>query len=129
MICDLDCNGTRTHNYLVRKRTLNYLAKLANFAEWLSVRLQTKWLWVRVPLQLRKSQIWPASCKEILDIRAIAECRFTLKRVSDIIITYSQIRYTFYCLCHNKYKTFFKIFTGINSMAYFYFFHSLNELK
>ena len=28
-----DCNGTRTHNYLVRKRTLNHLAK------WLSVRL------------------------------------------------------------------------------------------
>ena len=24
-----DCNGTRTHNHLVRKRTLNYLVKLA----------------------------------------------------------------------------------------------------
>ena len=24
-----DCNGTRTHNHLVRKRTLNHLAKLA----------------------------------------------------------------------------------------------------
>ena len=24
-----DCNGTRTHNHLIRKRTLNYLAKLA----------------------------------------------------------------------------------------------------
>ena len=24
-----DCNGTRTHYHLVRKRTLNYLAKLA----------------------------------------------------------------------------------------------------
>ena len=24
-----DCNGTRTHNHLVRKRTLKYLAKLA----------------------------------------------------------------------------------------------------
>ena len=24
-----DCNGSRTHNHLVRKRTLNYLAKLA----------------------------------------------------------------------------------------------------
>ena len=23
-----DCNGTRTHNHLVRKRTLNHLAKL-----------------------------------------------------------------------------------------------------
>ena len=26
-----DCNGTRTHNHLVRKRTLNQLAKLALF--------------------------------------------------------------------------------------------------
>ena len=25
-----DCNGTRTHNHLVRKRTLNHLAKLDN---------------------------------------------------------------------------------------------------
>ena len=29
-----DCNGTRTHNYLVRKRTLNHLAK---FTKWLSL--------------------------------------------------------------------------------------------
>ena len=41
-----DCNWTRTQNHLVRKRTLNYLAK------WLSVRLQTKWFWVPVQLQL-----------------------------------------------------------------------------
>ena len=26
---DNDCNGTRTHNHLVHKRTLNHLAKLA----------------------------------------------------------------------------------------------------
>ena len=46
-----DWNGTWTHNYLVRKQTLNHLAKLANLAKWLSVRLWTKWLWVWVPLQ------------------------------------------------------------------------------
>ena len=34
----------RTHNHLVRKRTLNHLVK------WLSVCLRTKWLWVRVLL-------------------------------------------------------------------------------
>ena len=50
-----DCNGTRTHNHLVRKRTLKHLAKLA---KWLSVRLRTKWLWVRVPLQSLNLQIW-----------------------------------------------------------------------
>ena len=34
-----DCNGTRTHNHLICKRTLNHLAKLA---KWLSVHLQIK---------------------------------------------------------------------------------------
>ena len=43
-----DCNSTRTQNHLVCKRTLNHLAKLA---KWLSVRLRTKWFWVRVELQ------------------------------------------------------------------------------
>ena len=33
-----DCNGIRTHNHLVRKRTLN----MASLAKWLSVRLRTK---------------------------------------------------------------------------------------
>ena len=41
-----DCNGTRTHNYLVRKRKLKNLAKIASLAKWLIVRLRTKWLWV-----------------------------------------------------------------------------------
>ena len=40
-----DCNWTRTHNRLVRKRTLNHLAKP------LSVCFRTKWLWVRIQLQ------------------------------------------------------------------------------
>ena len=39
-----DCNWTRTQNHFLRKRTLNHLAK------WLSVRLWTKWFWVRVKL-------------------------------------------------------------------------------
>ena len=39
------CNWTRTQNNLVLKRTLNHLAN------WSSVRLRTKWLWVRVQLQ------------------------------------------------------------------------------
>ena len=33
-----DCNGNRTHNHLVRKRTLNYLAKLD---EWLRCVMST----------------------------------------------------------------------------------------
>ena len=39
-----DSNMIRSHNHLVRKRTLNHLVK------WLSVCLRTKWLWVRVLL-------------------------------------------------------------------------------
>ena len=43
-----DCNWTRTHNHLIRKGTLNHLAKLA---KWLSVPLRIKWFWVPVQLQ------------------------------------------------------------------------------
>ena len=46
-----DCNWSRTQNHLVRKRPLNHLATLASLAKWLSVRLRTKWFWVRVQLQ------------------------------------------------------------------------------
>ena len=53
--CDLvylrnpsDVNWTRTQNHLDRKRTLNHVASLA---KWLSVRLRTKWFWLRVQLQ------------------------------------------------------------------------------
>ena len=43
-----DCNWAWTHNQLVCKRTLSHLAKLASLAKWVSVRLRTKLLWVRV---------------------------------------------------------------------------------
>ena len=46
-----DCNWIRSHNQLVRKRTLSHLAKLAYLAKWLSIRLRTKWLWVQIPFQ------------------------------------------------------------------------------
>ena len=45
-----DCNQTRTQKHLVRKRTLNHLAKLVLLGKWLSVRLRTKQFWVRVQL-------------------------------------------------------------------------------
>ena len=41
-------NGIRTNNHLVQKRTLNHLAKTD--LDCLGVCLQTKWLWVRIPL-------------------------------------------------------------------------------
>ena len=41
-----DCKGTRTHNHLFRKRTLNYLVKLVmvELTKLLSVCSRTKWL-------------------------------------------------------------------------------------
>ena len=68
-----DCNGTRTHNHLVRKRTLNHLAQLA---KWLSCVVSTYlygafdcmfflshvrvWEWIRT-LQLPECQGTPFS--------------------------------------------------------------------
>ena len=64
-----DCNGNQIYNDLAHKGTLAHLAKLALFYfiflsflnlfldKWLSVCLQTKWLWVQVPLVSVKFQI------------------------------------------------------------------------
>ena len=67
------CNGTQTHNHLVRKRTLTHLAKLA-------------------------SDLASASSKEFLDIQATIECGFTLKCVLDMIKTYSHDSEVFHLL-------------------------------
>ena len=53
-----DSNEIQTHNHLVRKRTLNHLAKLASLAKWMSVHLRTKCLWVRISLFSLNLQIW-----------------------------------------------------------------------
>ena len=49
--CDIRClsdsNGIRTHPQLACKRTVNSLAKLTT-DQWLSIRLWTKYLWVRI---------------------------------------------------------------------------------
>ena len=53
-----DCNWTRAQNHLIRKRTLNHLKRTLNhLAKRLSVRLRTKWFWVRVKLESPKSFI------------------------------------------------------------------------
>ena len=72
----------------------------------MSVRLRTKWLWVRVQLQSLKLQI-PRLFRErnsFLDIQATIECGFTLKRVRDMIRTYSVFN-LYICLNHSsRYK-------------------------
>ena len=86
-----DSNVIRTHNHLVRKRKLNHLAKLDSLAKWVSVRLQTNWLWVQIALLPFKPQIWRLlQARRSLTFRQTIECGFTLKLVRDMIITYSQ---------------------------------------
>ena len=58
------------------------------------VRLRAKCLRVRTLFLSHKLQIWRLNAKEFLDIQANRECRFTLKLVCDMIITYSQMHHT-----------------------------------
>ena len=55
---------------------------MASLAKWLNVRLRSKRLYVRIPLQSLKLQI---STKPFLDVQATTDYRFTLKRVYDMI--------------------------------------------
>ena len=47
----MTATGLERVNTQVCKRTLNHSAILASLTEWLSFRLQSKWLCVRVPFQ------------------------------------------------------------------------------
>ena len=119
----IDSNEIRPHNHLVRKRTLNHLAKLAwiieLFCEYLSVRCiclmllscylnVSEWIYTFWPVWLNGwvfvyklsgcgfecrcshfRDIASVLCKGFLNIQATIECRFTLKRVRDMIITYN----------------------------------------
>ena len=90
-----DSNEIRTYNKLVRKQTLNYVAKLASLAKWLSVRLRTKQLWVQISLLSLKLQILRLlRARMSLKFRQTVECGVTLKLVRDMIITYSQMHRT-----------------------------------
>ena len=80
-----DSNGIRTHSHLVCKRTLNHLASLA---KWLNVRLQTKWIWIRIPLLSLKLEIWRLlRARSFVIFSQTIECRFTLKLLRYMIIT------------------------------------------
>ena len=90
-------NGIRTHNHLVRKRTLNHLAKLSFRPVWVLVYelggcgFNSRFCHVN----FRYGACWKqARSKEFLDRQTI-ECRFNLQLVCDRIITYS---HAYYCL-------------------------------
>ena len=74
-----DSNVIQTHNHLAHKRTLNHLAKLACLAKWLSVCLQTKWLWVQITLLSQGMSVgWIRSGRSCL--RVGGNCQKFLKR-------------------------------------------------
>ena len=78
-----DCNWTRTHNHLVHKRTLNHLAKLA------------KWFSCVVSIYLYGAfDSMLLSCHVRVSEWTTTECEFTLKRLRDTIIIYSQMHHT-----------------------------------
>ena len=73
---------------LIILQTLNRQAKI--FSSRSSVRLLTKWLWVRIPLLSLKLQIWRLPrARSSLTFRLTIEWGFTLKSVRDMIMTYS----------------------------------------
>ena len=62
-----------------------------SLAKWLSVCLRTKCLWFESRCCHLNLDMAPASSKKFLGIQATIVCRFTLKLVRDMIITYSLI--------------------------------------
>ena len=57
---------------------------MVSLAKWLSVRLRTKWLWVRISLLLFKLQIWHLlRARSFWTFRQTIEYGFTLKPVHD----------------------------------------------
>ena len=80
-------NPANVHQHGIAEKDLD----LASLTKWLSIRLRTKWLWVRVPLPSLKLQIWRLlRARSSLTFKQTIECRFTLKLTHDMIITYSQ---------------------------------------
>ena len=75
-----DCTWTQTHNHLVHIRTLNQWSNGCRFESSCS----------HLNFAPDSLDFAPALSKEFLDIQAIIECGFTLKRVREMIKTYSQ---------------------------------------
>ena len=70
--------------------TFKWQQRLASLAKWLSIRLRTKWLWVRISLLSFELQMWRLlRARSSLTFRQTTECVFTLKLVRGMIITYS----------------------------------------
>ena len=101
---------------------LSLLANIHPFsqslAKWLSVCLQTKWLWVRISLLQLKRQIRLLQARSSLIFKQIIACGFTLKLVPDMIITYSLNYLFWFRSCKQNFRTYNRIddasFSGVN---------------
>ena len=89
-----DCNGTRTHNHIVRKRRLNHLAKQ-------SLKLQILCLFrARISLTFRQlwsvDSLWNAyvTCKNIqsIVILFVSRCFFKFCRFSTLYILFGSLQ-------------------------------------
>ena len=82
-----DCNGTRTHNQLVRRKTLNHLAKLDQWAElsrkYLSVRCIWLYVFIMSCMRFRVNShsivawMWRNSLLEAGAIWSLSDCNWT----------------------------------------------------
>ena len=97
-----DTNGIRTHNHLVHEWTLKHLPKLA---KWLSYVVIAYLNDAPAPFRVNftyASDIAPVLCKWFLNIQSAIECRFALKHVRDLIITYKVIAIVICLLMEKK---------------------------
>ena len=74
-----------------QESAIEVFPKIINNSKWLSVRLQTKWLWVRIPLQSLKLHISRLFQTKIsLTFTQVKSVDSLLKRVCDMIRTHNQ---------------------------------------
>ena len=80
---------------MVQKSTHNTAQSFANLAKCLSLHLRTNWFCVRIPLLSLKLQIWRLlRARSFFTFRQTMVCRFTLKLVWYMVITYIQLHRT-----------------------------------
>ena len=98
----IECRFTQkcVHEMLITYSQIHHTNKYSQYssvirktslAKWLSVRLRTKWLWVRTCCSHLNLDIAPALSKEFRDIQATIEYRFTQKHTHTHTHTYSYL--------------------------------------
>ena len=100
------CNGTWNYNHLVGQRTLNH-----------SVRLRTKWLWARVPLQSLKTAHMSMMIQEFKSSKNRAQLMSGLANLTKKQSELSAKQYQHHlCLKKKRIGSFFDIFDKRGSL-------------